>query len=202
MKRNLFLSYLSLNMVLVILLVTAGCALPKGSTATVPAPSNTLPANAIPTNPALEQHTIEYAQSQADAFFAAYNVSIDASKAVGLDAGLVGGESGQLASTMAPVKSPDQHYQDRLVYGYLSINHPSLAEHTQLAMDAYLIACLPDSKDCQAVPVKGDPIPIDPGLITLDKLSTPVEIPTASYEQGSIGGCFYVLGVKICVTVF
>jgi hypothetical protein len=202
MKRNLFLIYLPLNMALAMVLGTAGCTAPKASTATPPAQPNILPANAIPTNAALEQQTTTYAKSQADAFSAAYNVSVDASRAVGLDAALVGGESGQLASTMAPVKSPDQHYRDWLVYGYLSINHPSLAEHTKLAMEAYLIACVPEKQDCWAVPVKGDPIPIDPALITLEKLPTPVEIPIAAYEQGSIGGCFYVLGVKICVKVF
>lgn len=154
------------------------------------------------TDPALIQEALGEANALAEIFSNDFGVTIDASKAVGLDATLVGGEAGKLASSMAPAIDEEQFYNDRLVLGVLSVDHDNIAKFTGLPVDGYLITCVTEKWDCVAVSATTkEEIPINPATMYIE--ASTVEGPVAFYEQGSIGGCFKVYDdVKVCVSLF
>lgn len=144
---------------------------------------------------------ITEAQNKAANFSGVFGIEFDVSKAVALDAAEVGGQPGTLASAMAPAIDDKQYYKDRLAFGYLNVNHDSIASFVGLPIDDYLIACITEVWDCVAVTGSGEEIPIKPEQMYIEPSF--LEGPSAFFELGSIGGCFKIYDdVKVCISLF
>lgn len=144
---------------------------------------------------------IEEARTKAANFSGVLGIEFDDSKAVALDAAEVGGQPGTLASAMAPARTDNQYYGDRLAFGYLNVNHDNIASFVGLPIGDYLIACIPEAWDCIAVNAFKEEIPLEPEQLYVEPSF--VDGPSAFFEQGSIGGCIKIYdSVKVCVELF
>ena len=190
-------------------------------------PIVTTPAIAITTPPVIaitltssvDPAAVSQAKELSPQFSQRFNVQLSPVLAKGLDAAQVGGESGQLAGMVAPVSDEKQQYRDRgnmlrQVMGIFSLNDPHLTlesvfvvnkatfQPTLVPVGVYMLACHPDRpNDCIAVSIRRQEFQINPNLVS-EIFESPVLVPMADYEYGSIKKCFKILKRKICIKVF
>jgi hypothetical protein len=184
-------------------------------TSTTPFPTSPTPCTVLTPNPVLKDAAVNLALSLSDQFLRYYGVNIKATEAVPFNPICLGPDSDQLLGMLAPVVDANQIYKNREVEGIFYINDSRLVietiilisksamQYSTLPLGSYMLACnhqRPD--DCIAVSLQGEEFQIRPESISIEMRSDGSEVTKVSYEQGSIGGCFYVWRRKICITMF
>jgi ABC-type glycerol-3-phosphate transport system substrate-binding protein len=160
------------------------------------------PVEEISLDPELVPQAVGISLEASEILSSTYDVQLDPYSATGLDAAEVQGEPGNIASTLAPAADANQYYGDYQVIGALTLGDDAAGNLAGLPVGAYLIACLPGQTVCQALPAQGEPIMIDPGLVSVGELPVPVQFDVVAFEQGTITKCFYILNVRYCISLF
>jgi len=158
----------------------------------------------LPLDPSLEDQKNMDANQQSGNFKEKYGIQLDPTRAAGLQASYMGGESLTLASVAVPAVDNKQYYTDRSkverqVIGSFSVEDTRIAGFTKLNTGMYMIACNPEKNDCLAVDLNQEEIQLD-GLYAA-KLPV-IDTPIVGYEQGSLVICAYYRNVQYCIKIF
>ncbi len=102
---------------------------------------------------------------------------------------------------LIPAAGLDQHYNDNLVFGAVQIDDPDVATLFNVQPGAYMLVCPPepDGRDCELVNPGKIGIPFTP--LSYTKQDFTVTVPGVSIEQNPLQGCFYLDGLKLCLTI-
>jgi hypothetical protein len=175
----------------------------------------------VPQDPGVQAQAVAQAQELAVSFQQKFDIKISPPGAQGFDAGLIGGQPGQLAGMIAPVLDEKQEYTDRRehrtrqVMGIFSIYDDRLAleistyinkgtdlESTQ-SLGQYMLACdKVNSYNCIAVTLNGEEFLISTDSMKIENDLQEITSPSVVYEEGSYRKCFKVFKRRICIRVF
>ncbi len=103
---------------------------------------------------------------------------------------------------LTPAQAFGQHYKDFLVFGILQLDDPAVSGSLGLSPGRYMLVCSPnpDAPDCSFVDTQGNFTKFDPQAY--QKMGASVSEPGVFIETGSIEACFYLDGLRLCITLF